>query len=186
MNNSRVSLGTSKSAKSVALLLTLILTLVMALGLAGCSGNSGGSSASGTSDSASIANPVLEVADVAAINKELGSNLVIPGEATVVLCSVINGTIGEVTFEKDGRSFDYRVQQSDELIDISGLYYEFALHEESEASGQAFTVEYNDGGPGYAHWFDADAGMVYSVSIDSGANSELLMSTAEVLIQLQQ
>lgn len=168
--------------KLLTVLTTVALTAFMALTLAGCAQDNGNTDSSGA---ASIANPIVEVADVAAINKLLDINLQVPQDATIQSTAVIGDTLGDITFTLEGTSYNYRGAHATESEDISGLYFDFTSHEEGTSGGVTYLIEFNEGGPGYSRWFDEAAGVTYSVSVDTGASKDLLAAITVLLITEQ-
>ncbi len=187
--------GTTQQPTSLAKLLPLLLAVVLAAGtlfaLTGCGGDNGTEpsgtegSATDTSGTASVANPVVEVDSVDTINEDLGLNMRIPDGATVESCAIIDNSLGEVNFNLDGQLYNYRGMVTNNDEDISGLYYEFSSTETADTTGQVYVMEYIEGGPGYARWYDDISGTVYSVSVESGATGAMLNEIASTLIAAQ-
>lgn len=169
-----------------SILLSVLLAGSLVCTAAGCSNvgtsDNNGSESSGT---ANIANPVVEVEDVAAINTQLGINLVLPDNAEIEHCAIIDDSLGEVSFVLDGTLFNYRGMVTGADEDISGLYYDFTSHADGSIGSQSFVIEYNEDGPGHVRWFEESSGTVYSVSVATGANEVLLSVIADTLIAAQ-
>ena len=163
-------------------ILSAILSSTLLLGLVGCSAGANATDASG---SAEIKNPVVAVNDVATINDKLDINLVLPDGAAATNCSIIDNSLGDVSFELNGQAYSYRGMASTVDEDISGLYYDFTSHDRDEVSGQSFAIEFSDGGPGYARWYVKASGVVYSVSVENSASRNLLSDMAFILIEAQ-
>lgn len=174
----------TSSAKNKGLV-ALVLSACLLFALVGCGTSGNDSGGTDTSGSANVANPVVDVESPEAINKQLQTNLEIPAEATIDRCSIIDDSLGEVVFSLNGKSYTYRVMNTDTSEDISGLYYDFTSHSEVDIAGVSCVIDYNDGGPGYCRWFDDIAKTTYSVSVDSGASEEVLTEIATTLIAEQ-
>lgn len=172
-----------RNLSTVLAVLLCAATLLTSSGCTGAAPSSRGESAS--SGSATLANPLVEVKDVAAINSQLDLSLALPVNATAERCTIIDNTLGEVSFTLDGQLYNYRGMVTNQDEDISGLYYDFTSHDSREASGQIIEMEYNDGGPGHARWFIESSGTVYSVSVENGASKNLLDTIAVALIAEQ-
>lgn len=67
-----------------------------------------------------LPNPMLEVENAAVIKEKLGIQLTIPAEAADPAFSIINGSLGQVSFKWQGISYTLRAAQGDEHI--SGVY----------------------------------------------------------------
>ena len=96
-------------------------------------------------------------------------------------------TVAETTFQIDGITYAYRMAGTTELLenfaDISGLNGPF----EQIAAGEVYwcraKLNYNDGGQGKILWFDLVPGILYSMSMDSGASEEALLEMANSLFE---
>ena len=96
-------------------------------------------------------------------------------------------TVAETTFQIDGITYAYRMAATMELLenfaDISGLDGSF----KQIAAGEVFwcraKLSYNDGGQGKILWFDLVPGILYSMSMDSGASEEALLEMANSLFE---
>ena len=94
-------------------------------------------------------------------------------------------TVAETTFRMDGITCAYRMSATLELLedfkDISGLTEPF----EEVASGEILwcraKLSFNEGGRGKITWFDVVPGILYSLSMDSGASEEALLELANQL-----
>lgn len=91
-------------------------------------------------------------------------------------------TVGETTFMMDGITYTYRtaatMEISDDFADISGLSDTFTHAVDAALSYCSARIAYNDGGAGKIVWFDPVPGLLYSVSMDSGASEDALTSMA--------
>ena len=94
-------------------------------------------------------------------------------------------TVAETTFQINGIRYSYRMAATMELLedfkDISGLDGSF----DQIAAGEVFwcraKVNFNEGGQGKVIWFDLVPGILYSLSMDSGASQEALLDMANEL-----
>ncbi len=179
--------GCSLLSVGPIVLLSVILTMSTALLLFGCSGSSSDRSASSSelADSTQIANPIVTVESTDDLNDQLKVRLDVPDDVTIESTSVIDGTLGEVTFIFDNQRYIYRGMSAVEGEDISGLYYEFTSRMETTLNTQPCVLEFNESGPGLCQWYDEQAGIVYSISVGTGASYDKLVNMATVLIALQ-
>lgn len=81
-----------------------------------------------TQDQAELPNPVVEV-DGSADFEPLGFTISAPEGATDVTYSIIAGSLAQIEFTLDGRSYTYRAAKSED--DISGVYATFDEAEQS-------------------------------------------------------
>ena len=94
-------------------------------------------------------------------------------------------TVAETTFQIDGISYAYRMAGTRELVenfaDISGLEDSF----DHVAAGDIYwcraKISFNDGGQGKILWFDLVPGILYSMTMDTGASEEALLEMANSL-----
>ena len=93
--------------------------------------------------------------------------------------------VAETTFRLGGNTCAYRMSATLELLedfkDISGLTEPF----EEVAAGEILwcraKLSFNEGGQGKIIWFDVVPGILYSLSMDSGASEEALLELANQL-----
>ena len=96
-------------------------------------------------------------------------------------------TVAETTFQIDGITYSYRMAGTTELIedfrDISGLEKTF----EEIVAGEVFwcraKINFDENGQGKILWFDLVPGILYSLSMDSGASKDTLMDMANQLFE---
>ena len=96
-------------------------------------------------------------------------------------------TVAETTFQIDGITYAYRMAGTMELLenfaDISGLDEPF----EQVAAGNVHwcraKISFNHGGKGKILWFDLVPGILYSMSMDSGASDQALLKMANSLFE---
>ena len=96
-------------------------------------------------------------------------------------------TVAETTFQLGGITYAYRMAGTSELMedfaDISGLAGSF----DQIAAGEVFwcraKLSFNEGGQGKILWFDLVPGILYSMSMDTGASEEALLDMANSLFK---
>jgi hypothetical protein len=96
-------------------------------------------------------------------------------------------TVAETTFRIDGITYSYRMAATLELredfADISGLNDSFAQNAETEVFWCSAKLSFHEGGQGKIIWFDLVPGILYSLSMDSGASQDALLSMASRLFE---
>ena len=96
-------------------------------------------------------------------------------------------TVAETTFQLDGITYAYRMAGTSELpekiTDISGLEGSFDHVSAGDVYWCRAKVVFNEGGQGKILWFDVVPGILYSMTMDSGASEEALLNTANSLFQ---
>ena len=94
-------------------------------------------------------------------------------------------TVAETTFELDGITYAYRMAATMELgedfADISGIDGPFAESIESRVLWCRAKLRFDRGGRGKVVWFDVVPGILYSLSMDSGASEAALLDLATEL-----
>lgn len=94
-------------------------------------------------------------------------------------------TVAESTFVLDGISCSYRMAATTELMedftDISGLDGTFDRVAAGDISWCRAKISFDEGGRGKIIWFDVVPGILYSLSVDSGATEEMLLDLANSL-----
>ena len=94
-------------------------------------------------------------------------------------------TVAETTFQINGITYAYRMAGTMELLDnftdISGLYESFDQISAGEVFWCRAKINFNEGEQGKIIWFDLVPGILYSLSMDSGASKEALLDMANGL-----
>lgn len=152
--------------------LSLALVLVLCAGIC--------SVAFADAPSVGLANPLHE-SDRAGVLEATGFALDAPEDAEDVSYFWISGdpVIAEVRFTQDGHQFTYRAAGENEFKDISGMYYEWESSTEAALDYLKATLFWNENKEGIILWYDMAPGVMYSLSVDSGADPRLLCSTAD-------
>ncbi len=84
-----------------------------------------------TEETVQIANPVVEV-DETDFKVFFSQPFTIPDGMKDVRYAIINNNLGEISFAEDNVKYTLRLQKSDSLIDISGLYYTWTADEKDK------------------------------------------------------
>ena len=96
-------------------------------------------------------------------------------------------TVAETTFQIDGITYAYRMAGTMELVenftDISGLKGPFDRITAGEVYWCRAKLSFNEGSQGKILWFDLVPGILYSMTMDSGASEEALLDMAYSLFQ---
>ena len=96
-------------------------------------------------------------------------------------------TVAETTFQIDGITYTYRMAGTSELreniTDISGMAGPFDQVAAGEIHWCKAKIIFNDNGQGKILWFDLVPGILYSMTMDSGASEEALLDMAYSLFQ---
>ena len=160
---------------------SIILTLMaMALGgsmLAGCgSSNQTAATVAETTEetetATGLANPWTET-DANGLLENTGFEMTAPDGATDVCYAYMNdGGMAEMTYTLDDAEWTYRMQYSDELTDISGLYIDWTSEEDDtiaafDAIYYSDTAEDNTTTNQMVNWYDPVVGVTYSLSVSS-------------------
>jgi len=121
----------------------------------------------------------------------LSMNVAPDGAENILYYTVsVEGSAGEplkaagTSFRLDGLRYDYRTSSTGmfEVQDLSGMT-EDAYENQGQAELGWCTADlyWNDGGTGKILWLDFAPGLLYSLSMESGASEEALLDMAEVL-----
>ena len=154
-------------------LTALLLAALMVFALCACGGNDEPAEPEGNTQ---IANPMVEVDEIE-LQNALGVVLSAPDGAENVKYFLIDGSLGEVQFDYNGASYNYRAQKTDELVDISGAY--FNEPEAVNSDGVCTITVEKDGSLGTATWY-AD-GFSYAICMNEGATANALQAMYELL-----
>lgn len=124
-----------------------------------------------TSEDTQMENPWTET-DAEGIAEATGFEMSAPEGASKVSYSYMkeNG-LAQMSYMLDGADWNYRMQEADELTDISGLYYTWDSESDGEVSGlsaqyygYAASDEENAEMVQLVNWYDAVTGVTYSLS----------------------
>lgn len=133
---------------------------------------------------ADMPNPMREATEDE-INEYLGTTVHLPEGATDVMYFVYEfGDLDsvEVQFSVDGASCVFSAQHTDALVDVSGMYIDFAVTEEGVKVGEnEATIKLNEDAEGICIWFDAANGTSNSLTMLEGASVEKLTDMANAL-----
>ncbi len=124
-----------------------------------------------TSDKEEIANPWTE-SDQQGVEKATGFVMTAPEGATEVSYSYMeDGALAQMTYVLDDAKWTYRIQQADELTDISGLSMKWTDEKEGTVANRtAVYYAFSDSADAAAddvqlvNWYDLVTGVVYSLS----------------------
>jgi len=132
-----------------------------------------------TDEIVGMANPWTD-SDKQGVLDATGFDLTLPESATKAVYSYMESDkLAQVSYNLDGYSWNFRVQPSSELTDISGVYYEWTSERSGKLNGcEALYTIYSEGEDenAYAYhvlnWFDSANGVLYSLSVDGeGVNN---------------
>ena len=179
--SSRVIEGiTAKGAfKKMKKLFLLLCAVCLMLALAGC-----GQKTAEEAQGAELENPVTEVSGQELLTKT-GISFCLPEGAENAAYSYIDDgeqVIAQLRFTLDGADCAARAVSTgipgDVLPDISGLYYEWQHSGTGEVGYNSAQLHWNEGEAGHAAWYDYAPGILYSLSMDSGAGRDALLAIA--------
>lgn len=112
----------------------------------------------------------------------LGYGFTLPDSAEEVAYSIINlgdnGSVAQVAFLIDGVKYQHRMMAAAELSDISGVYLNVE-DRDAEVEYCPAKIAVSADGLGKVYWYDMAPGLLYSLSIDSDATEEMLLTMAE-------
>ena len=168
-----------------------ILCAVLCLGLlAGC--GLGGQSAPAATDTPAAEPETAEETPVGMINPVRASSaeeiealfgvaMNAPEGAEDVRYAIIDSAVplAQMNFSVDGLAYTWRVARTEAYEDISGMYYEW--QDVSFEEGDSGVTRLSASGAGLYDRYDAETGMMYSLSMDSGATAEGMAHMVRVL-----
>ena len=94
-------------------------------------------------------------------------------------------TVAETAFTLGGARWSYRIAAtgdvSEDFADISGESGSYASSAEGEVGWCPARLDFTDGGAGKICWFDVAPGLLYSLSVDTGASEQGLLDMASAI-----
>ncbi len=124
-----------------------------------------------------IANPWIET-DSKGVLEATGFDVTAPEDATDVVYSYMESTgTAQVKYVQNGHDWNYRVQATDGLSDISGMYYEWVVQEPCSINGfEGMSLAYSDAtedtqyiddvfAAHVVYWYDSEEGATHSLSV---------------------
>ena len=158
--------------KHIAKIFCLLLALAL---LAGC----GRTAAPTNEPAAGLPNPQKESSEIEILTR-FGTVMRLPEGGLVDNYFIIEGenSIAEMRFTLNGSNYIARFMPAAEYEDISGMHYEWQ-HTETANDLYNTTLRYNDGAQGVIDLYDANLGLVCSLSTDSGVDPDTLRSVAK-------
>ena len=161
--------------------LSICLCLVLALALlAGCGAQKEPAAApTAEGPAVGLPNPVRS-SSPEEIAARFGVEMKAPDGAEELSWVVIEGDmpLAQLGFSLGGIAYNYRVAKAEAYEDISGMYYEWREVSAEEGGG---SIRLIPGEAGVYDRFDAEEGVVYSLSMGHGASPETLRETARLL-----
>lgn len=120
------------------------------------------------------------------IVETLGYDLAVaPSDAENVIYSVHeqgNLVIGQTCFSVHGHDYVFRMSATSEVaedfIDISGIDTLFQVNKDTSIAWCSARMSFDEGGSGKIVWFDVVPGILYSLSMESGASEASLTAMA--------
>lgn len=91
--------------------------------------------------------------------------------------------IAELRFVLDGRKYMYRAKGAVEFEDISGMYFDWAEESGGSVLGRDAKISLIPGSEGIVLWYDIAPGVMYSLSVDSGAQAQALAEVASSVFE---
>ena len=158
--------------KHIAKIFCLLLALTL---LAGC----GRTAAPTNEPTTGMPNPQKESSEIEILTR-FGTVMSLPQGGLVDDYFIIEGenSVAEMRFSLKDSNYVARFMPAAEYEDISGMHYEWQ-HTETANDLYNTTVRYNDGAEGVIDLYDANLGLVCSLSTDSGADPDTLRSVAK-------
>ena len=102
-------------------------------------------------------------------------------DAVYFLYTIGSEKMAELQFTKDEIPYTLRAQPADAQQDIAGMYMSFASEEAVQIDGMDGTAQFNEDAEGVLQWFDTDAKVSYSLTMDKGASAAALTDMAGAL-----
>lgn len=156
---------------------SLLLTAALLL-LSACGG-------SAPAEAANAVNPLRTVTEEQ-LFAELGIRFDLPADAEEARYTIISGEgqpLGQAVFQLAGVECCCRVQLADipekTLPDISGMYYSWERTASAMVGYNDAALSWIEGQQGVIRWYDFAPGLLYSVSVSSGATKDGLVQLAE-------
>ena len=158
--------------KHIAKIFCLLLALTL---LAGC----GRTAAPTNEPTTGMPNPQKESSEIEILTR-FGTVMSLPQGGLVDDYYIIEGenSVAEMRFSLKDSNYVARFMPAAEYEDISGMHYEWQ-HTETANDLYNTTLRYNDGAQGVIDLYDANLGLVCSLSTDSGADPDTLRSVAK-------
>lgn len=96
-------------------------------------------------------------------------------------------TVAETTFVVGGVTYAYRMAATtaigEDFADISGMDDPFSENMDVEVLWCGAKLSFDEGGQGKIIWFDVVPGILYSLSVESGASADILQNMAVQLFE---
>lgn len=128
-----------------------------------------------------VPNPMTE-SSAAEIYNQLGFKVVVPEDATDVYYYIIGDRTAHIEFTYNGADYTTRAVFADDLIDISGMYYDWSpaetveWEEEAELIRVCLTAERD---AGICLMYDREAHVMFTISIEGPCSAGALRELAE-------
>lgn len=166
----------------------LMVMMIGMMGMTGCSSSAGqgiqNDKSSGNSERTELANPWTE-SDKQGVEEATGFEMTAPDGATEVAYSYMSEDgLAQMSYVMDGMKWNYRMQATDALTDISGMEYQWLEWTECSVAGLdatycGYNAASNDATESVQilNWYDAVTGVTYSLSATGKELSDTEMLT---------
>ena len=159
---------------------TMALVLVFAV----CLAASGMLQSFADEPTAALMNPLHEGTKESVL-EATGFAMTAPEGAQNVMYFTIDQTdsrpIAEMRFELDGKNYTYRMKGAAAFEDISGFYYTWEEQTKGKVEYVNADLYWNIDKEGMILWYDVVPGVMYSLTMDTGADPLALCTMADLL-----
>lgn len=165
-------------------ILSMILALAMVLALCAC-GVAPAAPAEEAAPSEPVANMVNPVHESTAgdILSTLGFDMSSVAGYENVRYAIIDGnpSLAQAVFTLNGDEYCYRIAAAPSEMAIDGMYYSWFSSENVEVGHCIATLNLTSEGQGVISWFDVVPGIMYALSMSSGATADKLTAAATAI-----
>ena len=131
-----------------------------------------------------VVNPLRETT-AEQILQELGIGFSVPegaGDVQYFIIGTGESAVAEMRFKRNGAACTCRVQAADipegEVPDISGMFFDWENDAAAMVGYNEAVLTWNEGREGVIRWYDYAPGLLYSISVDTGACTGRLVELA--------
>ena len=162
-----------------------VISIIMVFALL-CSCGAGKTSPETTEpegNSEKMVNPMVE-SSPEEIKKAVGFSLEVPEEIKDASYYLISGELGQADYMKDGNAYTVRIKRSDEIEDVSGMYYSWTVDKDCKINGCDGFIHICDTDDEKASsivWFDEEVGVTHSISVNNAVTEAELIAAAEAV-----
>ncbi len=127
----------------------------------------------------------VDVVNIVQIEEDLGIKIVLPATIVNETCSIVDGSVGVISFELNEVSYTYYVESSETEMDATGMAVSLPNQETLLAVNATYKLAYETDGVGVSYWYDKNNKVACTLLISEKVSPDVLKAMTESIISVQ-